>query len=261
MKKIIACLTVAIALAGCAAADYKNARLKANEVQNGMTVADATRILGLPPSHQSANSVEWRRGDAQAYTGTIRGSIFFELRDGKIVNVPEGGIFSDAARRRVNDKWLAAREAADAERLAAEEKAKQERARKAAQEAEAAKAYAAEEAREMAAEAVARSNARYSCADKLMCGKVFALAQIYVAQNADQKIQVATDTIIETYNPTEPGKLGMSIVKAPGKGTQEVVEITATCKDEGRIYASLCRKKRTAVYAGFQPFINARFQK
>ena len=95
-----------------------------------------------------------------------------------------------------------------------------------------------------------------------MCGKAFALAQIYVAQNADQKIQVVTDTIIQTYNPTEPGKVGMSIVKTPGKGAQEVVEITATCESgEYNGFASLCRQKRTRIYGGFHRFIEARLKR
>jgi hypothetical protein len=91
---------------------------------------------------------------------------------------------------------------------------------------------------------------------------VFALAQIYLAQNSDQKIQVVTDTIVQTYNPTDNGKVGMSIVKMPGKGTKEIVEITASCKDsEFHSFASICRQTRTRIYCGFRPFIEAHLQK
>jgi len=83
---------------------------------------------------------------------------------------------------------------------------------------------------------------------------VFALAQIYVRDNADQKIQVATDTIIETYNPTEDGKLGITVIKMPRAGTVEIVKITPSCK-ESSASERYCRLKRTAIYRGFKPFV------
>lgn len=269
MKKLLGSILIAVALAGCAATEYKNARAKANEVQNGMTVAQATAILGLVPTHEGADFAEWRRGNAQKYNGTASGSIRFELHNGKIVNVPEGGIFGEAARQKLNAQWLAARQAEDVARLAADEAAEQEKTRKLAadakaleQDAETRRRQAAEAQREMAAETLAQASAHYMCTDKLMCGKVFSLAQIYLAENSDQKIQVVTDTIVQTYNPTEPGKIGMSIIKTPGKGTKEIVEITASCKDsEFGSFASTCRKKKTSIYRGFRTFVEARLQK
>jgi hypothetical protein len=269
MKKILVSIVIAIALAGCAATEYKTARARANEVQNGMTVAQATALLGLAPTHQGADFAEWRRGNAQKYNGTVSGAIRFELRDGKIVNVPDGGIFGEAARQKANAQWLAARQAEDAARLAADETAEQEKARKLAAEAKALeqnaedkRRLAAEAEREMVAESLAQANAHFMCQDKVMCGKVFSLAQIYLAQNSDQKIQVVTDTIVQTYNPTDGGNVGMSIVKTPGKGSKEIVEITASCKDgEFGGFASICRKKKTRIYGGFRSFIETRLQK
>jgi len=261
-KNILLSLSIVLALSGCASADYKNARAQANMVQNGMTVADATRILGLPPSHQGADFVEWRRGNAQKYNGTAGGAIRFELQGGKIANVPEGGIFSAAAQKKLNDAWLAARQAGDEARLAEEKEVEAARiAAKLKNDQDNAKR--AEEAkREMAEESAARATAFYICVDKVMCNKAFSLAQIYVAQNADQKIQVVTDTIIQTYNPTDGGNVGMSIVKTPGKGAREVIEITVTCKGgEGDLFTSFCSKKRTTIYAGFRPFIEGRLQR
>jgi hypothetical protein len=269
MNKILLSLLISVALVGCAATEYKNARAKANEVQNGMTVAQASALLGLAPTHQGTDFVEWRRGAARKYDATASGAIHFDLRDGKIVNVPPGGIFGEIARKEFNAKWLAARQAEDEARRLADEKAEKEAARKLVAEAKARtenaeeeRRLAAEAKREIAAEALAKADANYTCPDKTMCGKVFSLAQIYLAESADQKIQVVTDTIVQTYNPTEPANVGMTIVKVPGKGTKEVVQITASCKDNDiHSFASICRTKRTAIYRGFRPFIEARLQK
>ena len=262
MNKIILSILISIALVGCAATEYKNARAKANDVQNGMTVAQAIAILGLAPTHQGPDFAEWRRGDSQKYNATASGAIHFDLRDGKIVNVPAGGIFGEAARKDFNAKWLAARQAQDEARFAAEEAEEKEKARRLAESAETKRRLAEEAKSEIAAELLAQADANYTCTDKTMCGKVFSLAQIYLAQSADQKIQVVTDTIVQTYNPTDPGNIGMTIVKAPGKGTKEVVEVTVSCKDTDSLaFASICRLKRTGIYAGFRPFIQARLQK
>lgn len=262
MNKVLLSLLISAALVGCAATEYKNARARANEVQNGMTVAQATALLGLAPTHQGSDFVEWQRGTARKYDATPNGAIHFDLRDGKIVNVPAGGIFGEAARKAFNAQWIAAREAEDAARLAADEAAEKERARKIAEDAESMRRLAAEAQREIAAEKLARADANYTCPDKAMCGKVFSLAQIYLAQSADQKIQVVTDTIVQTYNPAELGNIGMTIVRAPGKGTTEVIEITASCKDsDSGAMASICRRAKTRIYAGFRPFIQARLQK
>jgi len=69
------------------------------------------------------------------------------------------------------------------------------------------------------------------------------------------KIQVATDTIVETYNPTEDGKLGLKALRIPGKGTTATITLTATCKDEKGHYAEVCRLGKIRAYKGFRPFI------
>lgn len=164
-----------------------------------------------------------------------------------MVNVPSGGIFSDEAAGRIREEKRAAwaKRQAEENEAAAKKKAEED----------------AVVAREWAAEKAAAATAFYVCTDKLMCSKVFALAQIYVARNADQKIQVATDTIIETYNPTEDGKIGMSVTKTPRHGSTEIVSIAPSCKDSDRHYASICRRKRTQIYSGFQPFVDSQLSK
>jgi hypothetical protein len=270
MKKIALILLVAAVLSGCAAQPFKNARANANLVKNGMTLAEATEILGMPPTHIDGDVAQWRRGNAQTYTGTAAGAIEFHLENGRIVDIPDGGIFGPAALEKVNKAWLKRYEAAHAEeeaKLAAEKAEKdrldalsrKEREEKARLDAQARKEQEekdrAQRLKEIAAELEAERKSTVTCKDSITCKKVFALAQIYVQQHSDQKIQVATDTIIETYNPTEDGKIAMVITKIPSAGTLEMVKITPSCQDKSGYFESLCRLKRTNIYRGFKPFI------
>jgi hypothetical protein len=93
------------------------------------------------------------------------------------------------------------------------------------------------------------------CPNKTACDKAFSLTQIYLNQTADMKIQVATDTIVETYNPTEDGKLGLKAIRIPGKGSSAAISLTANCKDEKTTYAKLCRLGKIQAYRGFRPFV------
>ena len=262
MKKLISFVMVVLMLTGCAAQTFRDAREKANLVKNGMTVAQATEVLGMPPTHVTSSVAQWRRGNAQAYLGNKLGAIELKLNNGRIFDIPEGGIFSPAGLEQVRLKWLA-RQAEEQERLKIVEAEEAEKERLAALAYEK-KALADKEAqekakalrlKEIAEEIDAAGKSIVVCKDKISCNKVFALAQIYVQQNADQKIQVATDTIIETYNPTEDGKVAITVTKMPRAGTVEVVKITPSCKNEKGYAEELCRAKRTNIYRGFKPFI------
>lgn len=219
-----------------------------------MTIEQASKILGMSPTHHDGDRFQWRRGNAQKYNGTSSGAIEFRVVDGRIVDVPDGGIFSPAAQAKIDAEWLRKRQQADAElrlenaRLAEEARIAAE-ARRMQEEKD-----QEQRTKEIAAEMEAAKTAVVICTDKTTCNKVFALAQIYVQQNSDQKIQVATDTIIETYNPTEGGKAGMTVIKIPRAGTTEVVQIKPSCNEE-KHYEGVCRLKRTAIYRGFKPFI------
>lgn len=260
MKKLIAVLFAAALLAGCAATNYKLARGNANDVKNGMTVAEAIAIIGIPPTDKDDDHIEWRRGNAQAYDGTKNGSIRYTLRQEKIADIPNGGIFSDSAAktaRAIRDERQAKEQA---EWLAAvNAREKDEDAKKAKRAADIAAQVEADERKlteQFAKELEAQRQSSYTCEDKISCAKAFALAQIFVSTNSDQKIQVATDTIVETYNPTETGKLGMKIVKMPSRGTSEIISITPSCKEE-KYSALLCSMRRTLAYSAFRPFIQA----
>lgn len=239
MKRFLLALIAAVVLTGCAASAFKQVRANANSVRNGMTLEEAVVILGSRPTHFTNNKASWRRGNAQNYTGLATGAVEFELKDGRIVNIPEGGIFSPAAHERYKRQRQE-----EADRLAAE---REERERREAEEL----AKALEDEKNALAQSI------ITCNDKTTCAKIFALAQIYVAQTADQKIQVATDTIIETYNPTDSGNIGISVVKTPKSGSTEVISITPNCRHKNDEQEKLCRSKRTVVYAGFRPFVES----
>lgn len=126
-------------------------------------------------------------------------------------------------------------------------------------EAEQAAKQVAAQAEKAAKQAVAQAenDAYVACNDKTSCDKTFSLTQIYISSMASQKIQVATDTIIETYNPTENGNIGMGAVKIPGKGSSAIIRISVTCKvsDSGH-FAKYCESKKLDIYNGFRPFVS-----
>jgi hypothetical protein len=258
---------ISMLLVSCAATTFNHARSNANLVKDGMTVQQAVSLIGMPPTHETATTLEWRSGHAQSYDATPDGAISFQVKDGVIVGVPEGGIFGSEARRRFVAAWAEKRdqEAAnqrDQQRQAAEAEAEAARKRSAllTEQDKKLRAEAADEeakARaEIAAEMQAAANARIACNVKSTCLKVFALAQIYIATETDQKIQVVTDSVIQTYNPTDIGHVGASIIKMPGRGDSAEVTLTLSCKTgDYREGQSLCRIKNTRLYQGFKPFI------
>lgn len=105
----------------------------------------------------------------------------------------------------------------------------------------------------------AERKAVISCRDKTSCDKAFSLTQVYIKESSDQKIQIATDTIIETYNPTEEGKIGLAATRTPGKGTSASIRLTATCND-GRYAIDLCLGKKKGVLALFPLFIQEKLK-
>jgi hypothetical protein len=129
------------------------------------------------------------------------------------VNIPDGGIYSPAAaekarfareqKKAVDDaRWL---EELNAKSVAADERKKRESDAKAAEVAK----VSAQFEKEMAAS----RRSTYTCPDKAICAKAFSLAQIFVSNNSDQKIQVATDTIIEIR--CAPATCGRDTVLSP----------------------------------------------
>ncbi len=152
-----------------------------------------------------------------------------------------------------------------ADRLEREARAKQakldaeERERQAKLEAEERERQAAAErgrrARQQADLAAAMLRNSVKCVGVAQCDRTFAQAQAYVLQQSDMRIQVATNTLIETYNGNDAGKISMRIVRAPTAGDAWEVQMTAACNDDKRPdrYGDICERALLAVYSGFLP--------
>jgi DNA-directed RNA polymerase beta subunit len=244
MKKTVAILMMAAIFAGCAASSFKTARENANRVNNGMTLEQAEAVLGMPATDKGVNKFKWRRGNAQRYDATPHGAVEFNVDNGVIVGIPEGGVFGPLARQ----EYLRKLADDEAQRLA--KKAASAKAEAVRQEREDAQA-----TEEIAALMAASEQAYIVCRDKTNCTKIFSLAQIFITENADQKIQVATDTVIQTYNATADGNIAASIIKMPGSGSNEKITLTLNCKSEGAGFEKSCRAKQTRIYNAFRPYI------
>lgn len=97
-------------------------------------------------------------------------------------------------------------------------------------------------------------NATLQCTTKAACDKAFALTEIFFAQHSDMKIQTATGTTIETFNPTEEFKIGLKALKIPGKGSAAAIRLTVTCKET---YISMyCIHMKSSVYRSFRSYMS-----
>lgn len=104
----------------------------------------------------------------------------------------------------------------------------------------------------------AAQKSRFLCQSKAECEKAFSLTQIYVSENSDMKIQVATDTIVETYNATESMKTALKAVKIPRRGNTAEIVLTASCRDEGReSFKDVCDQKLLSIYATYPTFLQS----
>lgn len=136
-------------------------------------------------------------------------------------------------------------------RLERIEKERRAKAQQAAEEER--KAAEAERRRAMlAALAAARSRDRVQCVGD-QCERAFALAQAYLLKQADMRIQVATPTLIETYNATSDGQLQMRLLRVPTTGDRWEIVISAHCRDERKDSEERCTRKLIDAYSGFLP--------
>lgn len=104
---------------------------------------------------------------------------------------------------------------------------------------------------------LAKEKSELVCNDEKLCKKYFQLTQIFISNNSDMKIQVATDTIIETYNPTDLGRIGIKASKYPGRDDAEKIVIEVVCK--GGVTDLGCIEKSISIYEKLHPFIKASF--
>lgn len=119
-------------------------------------------------------------------------------------------------------------------------------------------ARAHKKAQRMADLTEAAQKSRVICKNQTECQKAFSLTQIFVSENSDMKIQVATETIIETYNPNESMKTGLKAIKIPRQGNSAEIVLTASCRDEGRdSFKDICNDKILSIYHEFPIFIQS----
>lgn len=104
--------------------------------------------------------------------------------------------------------------------------------------------------------ATAAEKAYFLCKDRVECDKAFSLTQIFIVSNSDMKIQVANDTIIETYNASERMKVAMKAIKMPRAGSTAVILLSLSCKDEGNeSLKNWCDTKSLRIYSEFPQFM------
>lgn len=68
------------------------------------------------------------------------------------------------------------------------------------------------------------------CSGEQICKKAFTLTQIFISENAGMKIQLATDSIIETYGSKDA--IVMKATKIPGAGDTEAIRLQVSCPDQ-----------------------------
>ncbi len=113
----------------------------------------------------------------------------------------------------------------------------------------------------------AEEKSKLTCLTKNECDKMFSLTEIYIAKISDMKIQLATATTIETFNPAEDLKLGLTAFRIPSKGSSSIIAIKVICKEvelkqpESSLNVlklnTLCLQRRLSATEGFPPFIYA----
>lgn len=102
--------------------------------------------------------------------------------------------------------------------------------------------------------------AKFFCANKEICEKAFALTEIFFSKSSDMKIQTATGTTIETYNPTKVGDIGLRALKVPQKGSSASIILTVTCKDTDSFGRELCIQRKSSIYREFRTFMDGEIQ-
>ena len=74
-----------------------------------------------------------------------------------------------------------------------------------------------------------------SCSGAAQCARMWSAAQAWVANNAGMKLQIATDSILETYNSTSYSRLAVKVVKEPVGADGYRFVITTFCMDNSCI--------------------------
>lgn len=105
-----------------------------------------------------------------------------------------------------------------------------------------------------------------TCDGPVSCEKLWTLTQEYVERSADQRVRIATGTLIESYEPTNYQRVGLkaTLETMPGEGTKKIARLTPSCmgmySTEGTAgpFYDECVVRISQIYKGFVPFMAAR---
>jgi hypothetical protein len=120
-----------------------------------------------------------------------------------------------------------------------------------------------------------------ACGNKAECDKAFSLANAYINQNSDMRIQHSDDISISTYAPIGAwldnlGKLSFSALKTPGSGDSATIELKPSCfglpEELDAVKRPLnhiqsdpsfnhrCMDRLAAIYGDFKPYVESRMR-
>lgn len=73
------------------------------------------------------------------------------------------------------------------------------------------------------------SDVAYSCDNRDTCEKAWQYAQIFAHENASNKLEVVTDTLIITGKPQDENQIGLSITRSPGSDENMKIVLDLNC--------------------------------
>jgi hypothetical protein len=93
------------------------------------------------------------------------------------------------------------------------------------------------------------------CITDVQCKKLFQLTQLFINEHSTRKIQLVTDTVIETYNPSDYGDIGFRAIKMPLDGTKSRVSITVLygCSNTNKS----CTERQSLIYKSFPLYMKS----
>lgn len=106
----------------------------------------------------------------------------------------------------------------------------------------------------------AQRKAVISCNGKTVCDKAFALTQIFISEYADMRIQMANETIIETFGSSPGFKLSAKATKVPQAGSTSLIRLSLNCNPDSAIAIGMCDAKLHHVYSEFPKYVKNRLK-
>ncbi|MGC2166277.1 MAG: hypothetical protein WA632_09715, partial [Gallionella sp.] len=127
-------------------------------------------------------------------------------------------------------------------------------------------------------EKAAEQKAIVNCRNRAHCNRLFSLTLSYIASETGKKIEVVSDTIIQSPEPTDIGDIGMVAKLTPGSGNTANIRLSVTCKPFGsdtivnnlkseteaweklkrkmKKSKAACLAKKLSVYTDFRSFVD-----